>query len=90
MTNLKVNVYTENEKDALKSLPFSYTSSSLSSTAVGTILSSTKKINYLQVEKIIDKNNKLRIKFVPLEPVEHIIDIVDNGISIESMFNNFS
>jgi hypothetical protein len=78
VTNLKVCVYTENEKDAVNSLlPFSYTSSSLSSTAVGTMLSSTKKINYLQVEKIIEKNNKLRIKFLPLEPVEHIIDIVD-------------
>ncbi len=38
----------------------------------------------LRVEKVVENQNKLRIKFVPVEPVEHIIDITENGKSLES------
>lgn len=44
---------------------------------------SIAKLVNLPVEKIIENDSKLRIKFVPLEPVEHLIDITDNGTSIE-------
>jgi hypothetical protein len=40
----------------------------------------------LRVEKIIENSNKLKIKFVPVEPVEHSIDITENGKSLESNF----
>lgn len=39
----------------------------------------------LRVEKFIESNNRLRIKFIPIEPVEHSIDIIENGQSIPSM-----
>ena len=38
----------------------------------------------LRVEKIIENSNKLKIKFVPVEPFEHSIDITENGKSLES------
>lgn len=44
----------------------------------------------LRVEKIIENKNRLRIKFVPVEPVEHIIDITENGKSLESKHSKCS
>ena len=44
---------------------------------------STQKFVYLPVEKIMDSDAKLRLKFLPLEPVEHVVDIIDNDVSIE-------
>ncbi len=37
----------------------------------------------LEIEKTLESDSKLRIKFVPIESVEHIIDIIDNNVSIE-------
>lgn len=37
----------------------------------------------LAVEKIVEKNQTLRIKFIPLEPVEHFIFCSNNGRMIE-------
>ena len=48
--------------------------------------SSAKKFRRLPFEKIIDKHNTLRLKFVPLEACEHIIDIQDDEKSIDSNF----
>ena len=38
----------------------------------------------LRVEKFAESNNRLRIKFIPIEPVEHTIDVTENGKSIPS------
>ncbi|RNA20284.1 Filamin/ABP280 repeat containing protein [Brachionus plicatilis] len=68
VTNLKAIVFTE--KTSTSSLP----------------LKSNKtiaKLINLPVEKIIQSDSKLRLKFVPLHASEHVINIVDNGISIE-------
>lgn len=37
----------------------------------------------IPAEKIVESDSKLRVKFVPLECNEHVIDIQDNGVSIE-------
>ncbi len=37
----------------------------------------------LVVEKVVEKNQTLRIKFIPVEPVEHFIFCSSNGRMIE-------
>lgn len=37
----------------------------------------------MPVEKIIHSDSRLSLKFVPLHASEHVIDLVDNGISVE-------
>lgn len=44
----------------------------------------TKSVS-IPLEKSIESDSKLRIEFMPLEPVEHQIDITDNGSSIEGL-----
>lgn len=44
---------------------------------------SIAKLVNLPVEKIIHSDSRLRLKFFPLHASEHIIDIIDNGLSIE-------
>lgn len=41
------------------------------------------KLINLPVEKIIHSDSRLSLKFVPLQASEHVIDLVDNGISVE-------
>lgn len=48
----------------------------------------------LPLEKFVDSDSKLRVRFVPQDLGEHLIDIKDNGKSIEgfpvtvNVFNN--
>ncbi|CAF0722239.1 unnamed protein product [Brachionus calyciflorus] len=42
----------------------------------------TKLVN-MPVEKIIQNDSRISLKFLPLHSTEHIIDITDNGLSIE-------
>ncbi len=80
ITNLKVSVYTK--KDSSDSqiitplLPATPTNPATSSPSIQKMIS-------LPVEKTIESDAKLRVKFVPLEEVEHLIDITDNSVSIE-------
>ncbi len=74
ITNLKVNVFTKSEtldSQSILSLPPSNTATCI------------QKMISLPVEKTIETDAKLRVKFVPLEPIEHLIDITDNSVSIE-------
>jgi hypothetical protein len=42
------------------------------------------------IQAVVEKscNTKLKLKFIPLEPVEHIIDVTDNDVPIESIKEN--
>ena len=71
LTNIKANVYVKAKQRDDKE---ARTPGSLS-------VNST-----IPVETILEKtgNTKLKLKFLPLEPIEHVIDISDNDIPIES------
>lgn len=68
ITNLRVSVYTRREK------------SEISPSASSCV---HPRMCNVPVEKTIEADSKLRIRFIPLEPIEHILDITDNGLSIE-------
>jgi hypothetical protein len=78
---LKVNIYKKTEKDISQA-----SETSLNSASTISKCSLSKKITRLPFEKILEKHNKLRLKFIPLEACEHIIDISDNEKSIDSKF----
>lgn len=58
-------------------------SSSLTSVSRSTS-SSTISFSSIKYQKIVETKNKLVIKFLPLEPVEHSIDIIDAGKPLKS------
>ena len=76
---MKVNIYKKTEKDISQA-----SETSLHSISTISKCSLSKKITRLPFEKILDKHNKLRLKFIPLEACEHVIDISDNEKSIDS------
>ena len=58
-------------------------SSSLTSVSRSTS-SSTMSFSVVKYQKVVETPNKLVIKFLPLEPVEHSIDIIDAGKLLKS------
>ena len=75
LTNIKANVYVKAKQRDEREKRTPPGSLSVNSTiAVETILERTG-------------NTKLKLKFLPLEPIEHVIDISDNDIPIESKLN---
>lgn len=79
--NLKVRVNMKQHDNSFLTSSSSALSMSSQSTQFSPLL---LFMSSLRVEKFIESNNRLRIKFVPIEPVEHTIDIIENGKSIES------
>lgn len=59
-------------------------SSSLTSVSRSSSSSSSLSYSSVNYEKIIENKNRLIIKFLPLEPVEHTIDIFDGGKLVKS------
>ena len=62
-------------------------SSSLTSVSRSTSSSSSLSYSSVNYEKIVENKNRLIIKFLPLEPVEHTIDIFDGGKLVKSNLN---
>jgi hypothetical protein len=96
ITNLTVSVYASKKScsgSQIMLVPLTTTNAATTScTAVATattdgvtspVSCSRQHLSSVAHEKTIESDSKLRVKFVPLDSIEHVVDIADNGVSIE-------